>query len=101
MTIGPLTSDTAEELWDAVEYVLGQADGRLVVADLSAVTDFEAEALDILAILARDASRRACALYMVLTPGSGLHRQLSRERSVDQSLLFNTLAEALARTAIW
>jgi anti-anti-sigma regulatory factor len=69
---GGIAADRADTLWAVMEEALEQAEGRLVVADLTQVTGFDKHSIDALARVTHAAVRRHLDLYVLVRSPSAL-----------------------------
>jgi hypothetical protein len=95
---GGVAAHRAGDLWSAIEGALEVAAGRLVVAELSAVTVFDLGTLDALDCVARAATRRHDDVCAVMRSDSPLH-QYAQIRGLAQRLLIHTTMSAVVGPA--
>lgn len=67
---GGAAADRSDELWNALEVAFEQAEGRVVVIDLSAVSAFDTGTMAILTSVSRQAARWHLAVWAVVAPAS-------------------------------
>ncbi|WP_156935450.1 STAS domain-containing protein [Pseudonocardia spinosispora] len=91
---GDISGFRSEELWSALEEALQQANGRLVVADLTGVTSFDDSSLDALAEVASASARRHLDLCALIRPLSALHEH-ARVRGLSELLPIHPSMSAL------